>query len=84
MGRTTGSYFQVQYHRLAARRGSKRVIVAVAHSLLVVAYQLLKTREAYHDLEADYFDQRQREVTAHWPAKRLQTLGYRVILEPVT
>jgi hypothetical protein len=53
--RKKNSYFQAQYRRLAARRGKKRAIMAVAHSLLVVIYHILKTGSTYQDLGADYF-----------------------------
>ena len=40
--RTKGTYLSAQYHRLLARRGSKKAAVAVGHSILVVIYQMLK------------------------------------------
>src|SRR5690606_3233767 len=58
--RVKGTVFQALYHRLAARRGRKRAILAVAHRLLVVAYQLLQKGEAYREVGADAFDERQR------------------------
>lgn len=82
--RVKGTVFQALYHRLAARRGRKRAILAVAHRLLVVAYQLLQKGEAYREVGADAFDERQRVVTGRRLAKRLQALGFRVTLEPVT
>ncbi len=82
--RVKGTVFQALYQRLAARRGRKRAILAVAHRLLVVAYQLLQKGEAYREVGADAFDERQRVVTGRRLAKRLQTLGFRVPLEPVT
>ena len=44
------------YRRVAARRGSKRAVIAVAHQLLVIAYHLLKRKEEYRDLGANHFD----------------------------
>ncbi len=82
--RVKGTVFQALYHRLAARRGRKRAILAVAHRLLVVAYQLLQKGESYREVGADAFDERQRVVTGRRLAKRLQALGFRVTLEPVT
>jgi hypothetical protein len=49
-----------------------------------VAYQLLLKGEAYRELEADVVDQRQREMMGRRLAKRLQSLGFSVTLEPVT
>jgi hypothetical protein len=50
------TYLSAQYHRIAARRGSKRAAVAVAHTILVIAYHLLKQGENYRELGGDYFD----------------------------
>ena len=62
VGHTTASYFNAQYFRLRARRGEKRAIVAVAHSILIVVYHLLADPEAvYTDLGADYFTKRNAE-----------------------
>lgn len=76
--------FQTLYRRLAARQGHKRAILAVAHRLLVVAYQLLRTGEAYRELGAGGLDDRQPEVLVHNLAKRIQTLGISVNLEFAT
>ena len=81
--RKNGSYLQAQYRRLAARRGTKRATIAVAHSILVIAYQLLTRQEDYRDLGANYFDERDRPAVERRLVKRLQLLGHRVILEPL-
>jgi transposase len=78
---TKGTYLAAQYHRLAARRGSKRAIVAVAHSMLVIAYCLLSRHESYRELGGDYFDRQRPAATAKRLVQRLENLGYRVILE---
>src|SRR5262249_40583141 len=59
--RTKGSYLQAPYRRLASRRGKKRALIAVAHSLLVIFYHLLKGPVEYQDLGADYFNQQSPE-----------------------
>ncbi len=79
--RTKNSYLAAQYRRLAARRGSKRAIVAVEHSILVIAYHIIKRKEPYKELGGDYFDQRQPEATARRLLKRLQKLGYQITIE---
>jgi transposase len=78
---TKASYLRAQYHRLAARRGAKRAVVAVAHTLLVIIYHVLTTGEVYRDLGADYFDRRDRDALARRLVKRLTTLGYAIALE---
>jgi transposase len=79
--RTHACYLASQYQRLASRRGGKKAIVAVAHSILVSVYYILLRREPYRDLGPNYFDQRKREATVQRLTHRLQKLGYRVSLE---
>lgn len=79
--RTKNTYFSVQYHRLAGRRGKKRAIVAVEHSILVTAYHMIQRQEPYHELGGDYFDKRRPQVTAKRLVKRLEQLGYQVSLQ---
>jgi len=79
--RAKGSYLAAQFRRLAARRGVKRALVAVAHSLLVIIYSLLTRASTYADLGAGYFDERDRQHTTKRLVDRLQRLGYQVNLE---
>ena len=74
------SYFQAQYRRLAGRRGKKRAIVAVAHSILIVTYHILKYGRTYKDLGMDHFDRIGRERIRRYHIKRLESLGYKVEL----
>jgi transposase len=74
------SYFQAQYRRLAGRRGKKKAIVAVAHSILTVTYHILKFERAYKDLGGDYFDRISRDRIRRYHIKRLESLGYNVVL----
>jgi transposase len=80
--RKKNSYFQGQYRRLAGRRGKKRAVIAVAHSLLEVVYHLLKdpTLE-YKDLGANHFDTLDPKRLCRHLVKRLEALGYSVKLE---
>jgi transposase len=79
--RTKNTYLAAQYHRLAARRGAKRAAVAVAHSILVIAYHLLTRREPYHDMGGNYFDERKRDSVTHRLVRRLEKLGHHVTLD---
>lgn len=81
--RTKGTYLSAQYHRIAARRGGKRAAVAVAHTILVIMYHLLRSGGVYQELGGNFFDQRDRERVARRQVARLERLGYRVTLEPV-
>jgi transposase len=75
------SYFHAQYHRICARRGPQRALMAVAHSMIVIGFYLVKYDLHFKDLGADFFDRRHREHTARRAVKRLTSLGYKVILE---
>jgi hypothetical protein len=81
-GRSKGIYLAAQYHRLAARRGTKRAAVAVGHTILVISYHLLSERDVYRDLGEHYFDQRDRQAVERRLVARLQGLGYTVLLDP--
>ncbi len=78
---TKNTYLAAQYQRLARRRGSKRAVVAVAHSILVIAYHLLQRQEEYRELGGDYFDRQRPEATVNRLTHRLEQLGYQVILQ---
>jgi transposase len=69
--------------RLAARRGKKRAIMAVAHSIVVSAFHMLSRNEPYQELGANYFDEHRREHLVDRLTRRIERLGYRVGLEPV-
>jgi len=75
------SYPAAQFRRLAARRGKKRAIVAVGHSLLIAAYYILRDGVEYHDLGATYFDRLRPEALTRMLVKRLERLGHKVTLE---
>jgi transposase len=78
---TRQSYLAAQYRRLAARRGNKRALIAVAHSLVVIIYHLLREGTIYQDLGPNYYDERRRDATVHRSVRRLERLGYRVTIE---
>lgn len=80
--RTKNTYLAAQYSRLARRRGKKKAIMAVSHSILVIAYHLIDRKEPYRDLGADYFDRRRPETTARRLIKRIERLGYQVSIQP--
>jgi transposase len=80
--RTKKSYFHAQYNRLCARRGPQRALLAVAHSMIVVGFYLVKYDLLFKDLGADFFDRQHRERTRNRAVKRLNALGYNVTLQP--
>ena len=77
------TYLSAQYRRLAGRRGKKRAIVAVGHTMLVMMYHMLKDGVDYQELGHDYLDKLQPQRLTHYLVKRLESLGHEVTLRPV-
>jgi transposase len=83
VGRMHGkNYLAVQHARLTKRRGMGRAQVAVAHSILVAAYWMLKRDEPYHDLGADWHSQRTTEAHTRRLIAQLEHLGHHVTISP--
>jgi transposase len=80
--RTKGGYLRDKFHRLRARRGSKRAAMAIAHKILIAAYHMLATGAPYRDLGASYLDSLQQRRTTRNLVRRLERLGYEVTLGP--
>jgi hypothetical protein len=72
--RTKDTFLKSRYHRLAARRGKKRAIVAVAHSMLVSVWHMLTYQQPYQELGSDYFDERKKESKVNYLVRRLEKL----------
>lgn len=79
---TSGTYLAALYHRLARRRGKQKAIVAVAHSVLVSIYHMLRTHQPYHELGPDHFDRLDTTRIQRHYVHRLEQLGYAVTLAP--
>jgi transposase len=77
------SFLAAFYRRVAARRGNKKAIVAVAHKILVIVYTLLKTGEPYQERGVPVPDERQKERLIERMQRRIAHLGYKVNLEPI-
>ncbi len=76
--RMRGTALAAKYQRVAARRGAKRAIMAVAHRLLIIAYHVIARREPYRELGADYLERRHAPATVDRLVRRLQQLGVAV------
>lgn len=74
--RVKSSFFHAQYQRLSIRRGKKWAIVAVAHSMLIAIYHMLKNGQIFNDLGADYYNQFNRERKINSLLKKLHLLGW--------
>lgn len=77
---TKNTYLSAQYHRLAGRRGKKKAIVAIGHSILVIIYHVLRDQKAYQELGGNYFDEHDRQAIEKRLVRRLEKLGYEVSL----
>lgn len=70
------SYFHAQFQRISVHRGKKRAYVAVAHSLLIAIYHVLKDGVEFKDLGVEYYNQfnKERKIKAY--LKKLKALGW--------
>lgn len=82
--RTKNSYLSARYRRLAAKRGKKRAALAVGHSILIMAYHIVKERSTYNELGADYFERLNEQRLVKRLASRIRTLGYEIELKKIT
>ncbi len=73
--RMQGTALAAKYRRVAARRGAKRAIMAVAHRLLIIAYHVIARREPYRELGADYLERRRPTALVDRLVQRLRQLG---------
>ena len=81
--RTKGSSLGAVYRRICRHAGHNIAIVAVAHAILEIVWHLLAQGTTYRELGADYLHRRNTEQTARRHIRFLETLGYRVTLEPM-
>lgn len=79
--RTKNTYLSAQYHRLAPRRGKKKAIIAVGHTILVDIYHIIRDKTNYHDLGGNYFDERHQLRTIRRAIDRIERLGYKVTIQ---
>jgi transposase len=82
--RKKNCYLSAQFKRLAARRGVKRAVMAVAHTMLIIGYHMLKTGQGYYELGGNYLEQINKDQLQRYFVKRLQRLGLKVTVEPAT
>jgi len=84
--RSKKTYFSAKYKRIATRRGPMRAIVAVVaveHAMVIAAWNLLTNGDFYRDPGASYYTARQPAKTKARAVSQLETLGFRVTLEPL-
>ena len=76
------TYLAAQFRRLAGRRGKKRAIIAVGHTMLVMMYHMLRDGVNYKELGHDFLDKLHPHRLAHYLVKRLEALGNIVTITP--
>ena len=79
---TKDCYLSAQYHRLSIRRGGKKATIAIGHTLLVIVYHVLADEKDYEELGVNYFDEWDRQAVQKRLVRRLEKLGYEVMLTP--
>ena len=79
--RKKGSYYQAKFNRLSKHRGYKRSVVAIAHSMAVAIYHMLRKGTSYSDLGADWFTKFSAAAKTKSLVRQLQSLGYAVELK---
>lgn len=79
--RKKDSYFYGKYQRIAARRGGKRALIAIAHSMVLAIYHILKDLQPFKDLGSNYFITLNEEKIIKRNVKSIENLGYEVILQ---
>ena len=72
------TFFYAQYQRLVVKRGKNRAKVAIAHSMLIAIYYMIKEDKEYIDLGADFYNKFNKEKKANSYMKKLKELGYDV------
>jgi len=72
------SFFYAQYQRLVVRRGANKAKVAVAHSMLIAIYHMLKNNASFKDLGNDYYSKFNEQAKICYYLNKLKDLGVTV------
>ena len=80
---TRNTYLCAFYRRIMVRKGAQKAVMALAHHMITIVYNLLARGEEYVELGGDYYDQQNKPKTVSRLVARLMKLGYYVDLKPV-
>ena len=80
--RTKNTYFAAKFRQLAARRGSKRALIAIAHKILINCYHVLKSREKFRELGEDFLLSKKKDKLKKSYVQKLTNLGFDVQVSP--
>ena len=78
VARSKGKYLCAKYSNIVSRRGKNKAAVAVAREILISIYHIIKNKQPYIELGADYLTQRNKESVARKAIKKLELLGYEI------
>ena len=81
--RTKNTFLSAFYRRMSVRKGSPKAVMALAHHLITVVYQMLSRAEVYIELGGDYYDRRNKPRVVARLLNRLSRLGYFAELRPI-
>ncbi|MBC5689113.1 hypothetical protein H8S37_09260 [Mediterraneibacter sp. NSJ-55] len=80
--RNKQSYLYSRHQRIAAHRGGKGALIAVAHTMLIAIHHILKEKVPYHDLGANYYSVINQEKIINRNIRSLEKLGVNVTIQP--
>jgi transposase len=80
ISRTKHTYLGAKYRALAPRRGKQRAVIAIGRKALVICYHVIKNKTPFHELGEDFLDKLEPERKAKYHSKRLEELGYQVVV----
>ena len=80
--RNKESYLYSRYQRISARRGGKRAMIAIAHTILIAIYHILKEKKSYKDLSSNYYNHCNQEKLIKRNLHSLEKLGVTVVIQP--
>jgi transposase len=83
VSRQKQGYLPAFYRRIAARRGKKRAIMALAHRILVILYHLLRDGVLYEEKGEAFLQERDREMMEKRLVRQLERLGNQVTVQPL-
>jgi transposase len=79
--RSKGTRFSARYRRIVGRRGKLRAVVAIERTMIETIWHMATTHQPYHELGADYYDQRDPDRAKNKALRQLRSLGYQVTLQ---
>jgi transposase len=82
--RTSQNYLGAKFRRLRSRLGPPKAITAMARTLAILFYRMLKFGQDYVDRGIEFYEQRQRDQQIQYLQKKAAQLGFRAVALPET